>query len=340
MNKKCVVGLMIIVLSIVVLIGCANEELSATNDSARASSADKESILPSDPSSSYNHEEDFSVVLVGTGCPIPSVDRSGPSTMIQYKGNYFLVDCGNGANLSLVKGGFNLKDMKVLMFTHLHSDHTSDFIDILTNSWMLGNKKLDIIGPPRTKKIHEFMLDFYRDDLVYRMYRSPSVNEDGMFKNVNIKEIIGENEFELYGVKISSAEMTHTMYNLAYRFDVDGKSIVISGDTSYDPDLEVLAKDADVLVMDGNVKPDGGAPIKRVEGSKPEPSEKYAGNFDVEPHVQLEDIATIAANANVKKLILTHLLPGTFDEESVISTISEKFKGEIVFGEDLQEINP
>lgn len=342
MNRKCIIVLMIIVISIATLLGCNNQQQSVTNDNAQTSSTANNDTLPSDPSNSYNHEQDFSVVLVGTGCPIPSVDRSGPSTMIQYKGNYILIDCGNGTNLNLVKGGFNLADMKVLMFTHLHSDHTSDFIDILTNSWMLGNKNLDIVGPPRTKKIHDFMLDFYRDDLIYRMYRDPRVNEEGMFKNVNIKEIIGEEKFEFYGVAISSAEMTHTMYNLAYRFDADGKSIVISGDTSYDPDLAILAKDADILVIDSNVRlGDKGADsgIETAE-SKPEPSEKYAGNFDVQPHLNLEEIGPIAAKANVKKLVLTHFPPGAFDEETVRNTISEEYKGEIIFGQDLQEINP
>ena len=44
--------------------------------------------------------------------------------------------------------------------------------------------------------------------------------------------------------------MTHTMYNLAYRFEVGGRSIVISGDTAYDSDLVRLAKNVDILVLD------------------------------------------------------------------------------------------
>ena len=73
----------------------------------------------------------------------------------------------------------------------------------------------------------------------------------GMFSGVTVKEIYGPKTFTYDGLKIKTAVMADTMFNLAYRFEADGKlSIVISGDTAYDPDLVELAKGVDILVLD------------------------------------------------------------------------------------------
>ena len=70
---------------------------------------------------------------------------------------------------------------------------------------------------------------------------------------MDIRELIGSNEFDLGGMRAKTAEMTHSMYDLAYRFDVDGKSVVVSGDTAFDPRLIALAEGADVLVIDASL---------------------------------------------------------------------------------------
>ncbi len=304
---------------------------------------------PPGPPPSFKHQEAFSVITMGTNCPMPNPDRASASTMIQYKGKYFVLDTGNGSGLSFVKGGYAYSDICAILFTHLHADHTTDFFDVMINRWMTGGKKLDIIGPPRTAELYNFLLEFFADDLVYRMIRARArrVNEVGMFKGVSVKELIGENTFSLAGLDVTTAEMTHTMYNLAYRFDANGKAIVVSGDTSFDQDLITLAHNADILVMDGNINPRA-AGAKEVESKgfsdnskKPKPRYKYAGNFTVQPHVNLNDIIKIAVEANVKKLVLTHFPPVKFKESNIRQIIIKGgFKGEVIFGMDTLEINP
>ncbi len=304
---------------------------------------------PPGPPPSFKHQKDFSVITMGTNCPVPNIERAGASTMIQYKGKYFVLDTGNGSCLSFVKGGYAYSDIRAILFTHLHADHTTDFFDIMINRWMTGGKKLDIIGPPRTAQLHDFLLTFFADDLVYRMIRGKArgVNETGMFKDVSTKELIGENKFKLDGLTITTAEMTHTMYNLAYRFDTNGRSIVVSGDTSFDQDLITLSRNADILVMDGNINPKAAAAKEKESkgftdnSKKPKPKYKYAGNFNVQPHVNLNDIIKIARKANVKKLVLTHFPPVKFKESDIKQMIQKGgFKGEIIFGADALEINP
>ncbi len=304
---------------------------------------------PPGPPPSFDHNEKFSVITLGTNCPVPNLERASASTMIQYKGKYFVVDTGNDSGRSFIKGKYSYKDIRAILFTHLHSDHSTDYFDIMTNRWMTGGKEMELVGPPRTGQLHEFLLTFYADDLLYRMIRGRArgISKIGMFEGVNTRELIGENELSIDELKIKTAEMTHTMYNLAYRFDAFGKSIVVSGDTSYDEDLITLSKNVDILVIDGNVNPRAAnAKEKESKGftdnsKKPKPRYPYSGNFNVPPHVNLNDIITISKKAEVKKLVLTHFPPVKLNEKKVHQMIVDGgFKGEIIFAVDALEINP
>jgi ribonuclease BN (tRNA processing enzyme) len=298
---------------------------------------------------SYNHKEKFSVVTIGTGNPIPDRNRASACTMIQYNGKYYLLDTGNGTNDVMAVKGFKHGDINAIMYTHLHVDHTSDFVDIMVNRWMTGGKELQIIGPPRCGGYYNFMIDFFADDLTYRKFRGiqAGVTDVGMFSGVEVTEYTGDNRFKLDGMQVTTAALTHTMYNLGYRFEAEGKSIVISGDTSFDKNLIKLAKNADVLVIDANVQ----APTQKkgVEEqaftdeniTKPKPKYEFAGNFEVAPHMGLDEVAKTATEANVKTVVLTHLPPAPVNMDMVMKYFKEAgFKGTVIEGKDGLEINP
>jgi hypothetical protein len=62
--------------------------------------------------------------------------------------------------------------------------------------------------------------------------RLTSSSLDGMFSNVDVTELEGDNELGLDGVHIKTADVLHTKYTLAYRFGAGDQSIVASGDLS------------------------------------------------------------------------------------------------------------
>jgi ribonuclease BN (tRNA processing enzyme) len=305
---------------------------------------------PPGPPPSFKHEQEFSVITLGTGNPIPDANRASSGTAVQYKGKYYIMDTGNGVNNVMAENGYAFSDIRAIMFTHLHADHTTDFIDIMINRWMTGGKELEILGPPRSGGFYKFMTEFFADDLIYRKYRGikMGVTDVGMLSGVNVTEYTGSNTFKLDGMKVQTAEMIHTQYDLAYRFDVDGKSIVVSGDTSYTKELSKLAKDADILVIDTNLS---SAPTSKqsVEGEaftdksivKPKPIYEFSGNFEVAPHMGIAEVAKTAAEANVKKVVMTHLSPAPVNLEAAKKYFKEAgFKGEVIEAKDGLEINP
>lgn len=303
---------------------------------------------PPPPIPPYPHETEFSVITVGTGNPQPSLERAGASTMLQYRGKYYLVDMGNGAQNSLLrgeKGTFAYRDIVAVCFTHFHQDHTNDYFDVMTNRWLTGGKEVTVVGPPGARALHEFLVTFFKDDLAYRWLREVrrGLTGAGMFTGVTIEELTGANSFRLVDLEVTTAELTHTMYNLGFRFEGSGGSVVVSGDTAYDERLVSLAKEADVLVMDGDERFAGDegyemAPAEVLD-EKYRPGGTHGGDFEVRPHATMPEIAQMAAAAHVKHLVLTHLRAGPVDEQSVRTTLrAGGYAGKVTFAVDGLEI--
>lgn len=300
----------------------------------------------------YPHETPLSVITVGSGSPELSPRRASSCTAVQHKGRYYLVDTGNGSALGMVKGGprgpYRHRDIAAILFTHLHQDHVNDYFDMVTARWGDGGKGFDLMGPPGTGELHRFLVTFFRDDLVYRLLGGgpAGVDEEGMFKGVGVRELTGENEFALGDLWVTTAELTHSMYDLAYRFDVDGKSVVVSGDTAFDRRLISLSAGADVLVIDANPWAVGGAaPPRRSLAELPAEYQTrvpHRGDPEAPNHMALAEVVQVAAEARVGTVVLTHLWPLPVDAEVVRRTeaafAAGGYGGRVVFAEDGLEV--
>jgi ribonuclease BN (tRNA processing enzyme) len=126
--------------------------------------------------------------------------------------------------------------------------------------------------------------------------------------------------------------------SVAYRFDARGRSIVISGDTGYSTGLVALAKGADVLVCEAM---DVAAMRKAFDGMVARGM--YADNPEgvwrhiVATHTPLDVAGRMAAEAGVRTLVLTHVIPGALDplpDETYLAPARKTFRGEVVLGRD------
>src|SRR3982750_495041 len=70
------------------------------------------------------------VTLLGTGPPVPAMNRFGPSILVEAAGQKFLFDAGRGALQRLTQLGVRWQDIDGLFLTHLHSDHVVGFPDL------------------------------------------------------------------------------------------------------------------------------------------------------------------------------------------------------------------
>jgi ribonuclease BN (tRNA processing enzyme) len=293
---------------------------------------------PRDAQPRFQPAAKFSVVTIGTGSPRYDPERSGPSAAIQYQGRYALVDMGNGTQARLAQAGITPRQIDALVLTHHHLDHNEEFVPLFINTRLMGGRP-EIVGPPGTAKLVDSIGEFYAEDIAYRLRRVGRKMDD--FGRATVRELRGGESLTVCGLKVKTARVNHTIHTVAYRFEADGRSIVVSGDLAYSDSLIELAKEADVLVMDA------GAAVRRAtggDGSGPPGLTKgpAAGGSDNGPkaHSTAEEVATMAQKANVRRLVLTHVVPGKVDEEATRLALAESFHGEVIVGRDLLEVTP
>jgi ribonuclease BN (tRNA processing enzyme) len=138
-------------------------------------------------------------------------------------------------------------------------------------------------------------------------------------------------------VKVTSCRVRHPPITqaYAYRFDAKDRSVVISGDTAYAPELAEFAKGADVLVHEVMYLPGIEALLSRL------PNAKRLRDHLMAAHTLPEDVGKIAAQAQVKTLVLSHFVPGddaSITDEQWSADVRKHFQGRIIVGKDLMEI--
>jgi ribonuclease BN (tRNA processing enzyme) len=116
------------------------------------------------------------VVLLGTGSPPADPDRSGPATAIVVNGTPYLIDFGAGvvrrAKAAVADRGIAALEptnLRVVFLTHMHSDHTVGYPDLILTPWVLGRQvPLEVYGPAGLKDMTTHILEAYRVDFESR----------------------------------------------------------------------------------------------------------------------------------------------------------------------------
>lgn len=137
-------------------------------------------------------------------------------------------------------------------------------------------------------------------------------------------------------VKVSAILVAHGLVfpNFAYRFDTPDGSIVFSGDTAVDNNLIRLAQGADILVHEA-IDPEW---VDDIVGAKPwDDRQKALAHQLLHAHATPTEVGEVATKAGVKKLVLSHLVPGNAPKEHW-ARAAETFAGPVVVGEDLMKI--
>ena len=275
------------------------------------------------------------VTLLGTGSPIVDPNRAGPATLISIAtddtaGQTFLVDCGRGVLMRAAAAGAQAAGLSAVLLTHLHSDHITDLSDVITTRWVssLGPNPLPVIGPPGTKAVVQATLEALAPDISYRIGHHADITAP---PEVIVQEFTDGEVWNVGGVRITVAATDHRPVEptIGFRFEHEGASVVLAGDSVPCETLDRLASGADALVHTAI----------RKDLVELMPAQRIRDILDY--HSSVEQAAATASRAGVATLVLTHyvppLTPGQEDQWRALA--AKEFGGRVELGDDLLRVS-
>lgn len=268
------------------------------------------------------------VVLLGTGMPRPDPEASGPATAIVVGRRVFLVDAGPGVERRLAAAHLPIDGVTALFVTHLHSDHTLGYPDLIFTSWVMGRKTpLAAYGPQGLRAMTEHILAAWAEDIDVRTNGLEQRTPGGY--RVDVHETGPGVVYDSGGVRVTAFQVEHGTWREAYgyRFDTPGRSVVISGDTKPSENLVRAAAGADVLVHE--VYP-AARMAANVTESTPWPT--YMREF----HTSDVELGELAARIRPKLLILSHIIRRGATDAELLAAVRQSFEGRVVVGHDLE----
>ena len=268
------------------------------------------------------------VVLLGTGMPRPDPEASGPATAIVVGARVFLVDAGPGVERRLAAAHLPIDGVTALFVTHLHSDHTLGYPDLIFTSWVMGRTNpLAAYGPHGLRAMTDHILGAWAEDIDVRTNGLEKRTPGGY--RVDVHEISPGVVYDSAGVRVTAFAVEHGTWREAYgyRFDTPGRSAVISGDTKPSESLVRAAAGADVLVHE--VYPAARMAANATE-STPWPT--YMREF----HTSDVELGQLAARIRPKLLILSHIIRRGATDEELLAGVRKSYDGRVVVGHDLE----
>jgi len=274
------------------------------------------------------------VVLLGTGSPPADPLRSGPATAIVVGDASYLVDLGPGivrrAAAAAQKGipALAANRLQTAFITHLHSDHTVGYPDLIFSTWVQGRRApLQVYGPAGLADMTRHIMQAWQADIDIRTKGMEHRTTAGL--DVEAHEVTPGVVYQDARIKVTAfpnahGELTSTF---GYRFDTADRSIVVSGDTNPSDALIRQCQKCDVLIHEAYS-----------DSYRPADMANWL-EYRAKYHTTTSQLAELAAKTNPGLLIIHHRGVGLGDREiseaQYIAEVHKGWSGRVVVGHDL-----
>lgn len=274
--------------------------------------------------------QSIKVTLLGTGAPFASLERFGPSTLIEAGDRKFLIDAGRGALQRLAQARVDWKDIDAVLLTHLHSDHVVGFPDLWLTGWLVRPGRaepLTLWGPRGTVAMATHLREAFAFDIQLRQSDDGASRTGHLINAVDIAEGV---VYDSGGVRITAFLVDHGLVQPAFGYRVDhaGRSVVVSGDTRLSENLIRHAMNVDVLIhevasADAFVR--AGVPADRAKAI-------------VARHVSPEEAGQVFARTRPRLAVFSHVIHAIATDEDILPGTRRTYAGPVEVGVDLMVI--
>jgi ribonuclease BN (tRNA processing enzyme) len=236
------------------------------------------------------------LTIIGFWGGYPKMNEASSGYLLEHNGYRLLVDCGSGV-LSKLQNFVYPEDLDAVILSHYHPDHIAD-IGVLQHA----------------RLIQGFLGKDFGTLPIYGHHFNQAEFKKLTYKNITVGVAYNLEQAQPIGpFEISFLRTNHPVECFAMRIEVEGKVVVYTADTSFKAELIDFSRNADILLCECNF----------YEGQ----NGKNAG------HMTSIDAGTLAHQANVKKLILTHL-PHYGELDKLVDEASTKYKGTILLASE------
>ncbi len=294
------------------------------------------------------NENSIQVMLVGTGNPMGR-ERHNTATAVFVNNQYLLFDCGYATNMRLGEFRVPGNRLNAIFITHFHADHFADLGEIISKSFINQRRhELEVYGPTGLTKIVNGFLDAYKLENKSRTDHHGAEHMNPQFATATAKEFDGNAEslvvYEKDGVKVTAFKVAHPPVDSSFGYVVEykGKKVVISGDTIVTDNFKKHAQNADLLVGDAMSYQAVELQEKAVETLGNKLLAKIMRDIR-EYHLDINELAQLAEETQVKRLALSHFSPPLPHEMAIKKFFEmpakQHYNGELLYGDDGFVIN-
>lgn len=282
----------------------------------------------------YAPSEITKIAFLGTGTPNADPEHSGPSVAVIVNDAPYIVDFGPGvirqaSALTAEYGGpfdgFDVSAITRAFLTHLHSDHTTGYPDLILTPWVLERSEpLQVYGPKGLEKMTKHILEAYTADIKLRRDGKEGANDLGW--RVEVHEIEGGTIYRDENVTVEAFPVPHGSWRQAFgfKFSTPDRTVCISGDCTPSEKLVEACRGVDILIHEVYSQ-------QGFEGRDPH-WQAYHSSF----HTSTLELAEIATKVKPGLLILYHQLYWGTTDDDLLEEVRSKYKGEVVSAKDLE----
>lgn len=237
------------------------------------------------------------LTVIGCAGSFPGPHSPASCYLVEHEDHRIVLDLGNGS-LGALQRYADLDSLDAVALSHLHADHCLDLCGLYVFSRYHPDgprERVPVFGPSGTAA---------RMAAAYDMPVDPGMSTAFDFRDYSAPVDIGP-------FQITTARVRHPVEAYALRVEAGGRTLVYSGDTGPTPVLAELAAGADLALFEASLLDGREAP-------------------DV--HMTARDAGTLAAEADVRRLVLTHLVPW-HDPRTSYEEAREAFAGPLSVAE-------